>query len=689
MTTTHRSKPAVDPAAGGSTSHPSVAPPRRIHGSSAPEPDATTHPTAADSLPRPAAGDGSGAPTLTAASRSNEIGFAPRSRSWDGSAARDALQQWARGDNGEMNWSTYGRGFLYVAPADGEHTLGDFKLPFATIVDGRLVAVLAGVQAAAAAVSGARGGVDMPSSARSGVKRKINALYARARSQFGDDEIRSPFESDGQQAAGAAPAEGDVVHLTTMDGERWTPPADWFGPPALDEYTRWTVTPEGRVYGHLADWRATHIAYQGQTIPVPRSHTDYAWFHRRAIETDDGATVPVGQLTFGPGHASPSGGFQAAAQHYDATCAQGAVVRAGEDEHGIWIAGAILPHLQVPDRNEVALADVSGDWRDDGLGLELVGAHCVGTPGFLSSRHADGEMHAMAASAAAPAEPVVCLDETGVVVTVIAAGDPPAGDTDPGESTETAIEQQQGCADGVCHTSIGVQDLTTQVAEAVAARLAPTEPATESATENTEDTGSTDTDPDPVPEAESSTLATPHAESQGDSGDTGGNRPRVLAARQAMAAARMTRIRRAPPGVDPEDTACPDPNADDIDALTAALNPHDPDVMHGRVLAARIRRGSRGSLAAASAASLDRKPGTNWVEEDTKGLPGLIRRVARHIEDSGRPLDEAIPAAVNWVKHVCSTGDVENFPGRQNVNAPSRAAACRAVAEWNALKARN
>jgi hypothetical protein len=39
------------------------------------------------------------------------------------------------------------------------------------------------------------------------------------------------------------------------------------------------------------------------------------------------------------------------------------------------------------------------------------------------------------------------------------------------------------------------------------------------------------------------------------------------------------------------------------------------------------------------------------------------------------------------VKRMCATGDTD-WPGRQNVNAGSRAEACAAVADWEAKKAR-
>ena len=67
----------------------------------------------------------------------------------------------------------------------------------------------------------------------------------------------------------------------------------------------------------------------------------------------------------------------------------------------------------------------------------------------------------------------------------------------------------------------------------------------------------------------------------------------------------------------------------------------------------------------------------------------MIERVAKHImANGGGGRERAIPAAINWVKWICTTGDVKNWPGTQNVNAPSRAEACKAVAEWEAKKAR-
>jgi hypothetical protein len=76
----------------------------------------------------------------------------------------------------------------------------------------------------------------------------------------------------------------------------------------------------------------------------------------------------------------------------------------------------------------------------------------------------------------------------------------------------------------------------------------------------------------------------------------------------------------------------------------------------------------------------------NWVTEEG-GLPRYIERIACHLHfEKGRPIDISIAIAVNVVKRMCATGDL-NFPGKQNVNPKSHAEACAAVAQWEKMKA--
>jgi hypothetical protein len=79
---------------------------------------------------------------------------------WDGDAAEQAMRKKAGGPKKEdINWSDYGKGFVYVN-ADDPKNFTSYKLPFADVIGGTLKAVKGGVYAAMAAVTGARGGVE-------------------------------------------------------------------------------------------------------------------------------------------------------------------------------------------------------------------------------------------------------------------------------------------------------------------------------------------------------------------------------------------------------------------------------------------------------------------------------------------------------------------------------------------------
>lgn len=159
------------------------------------------------------------------------------------------------------------------------------------------------------------------------------------------------------------------------------PPLDWFKNPQLAEATPVTVTEEGHVFGHIATWGTCHVGLPGCVTP-PSSNTDYAYFMVGAETTAEGVSVPVGKLTVGGGHASPDAGFQAAAAHYDDVGTAVASVFAGEDEHGIWVAGYIIPGTTPEKVAELARSPLSGDWRRIGGNLELIAAHAVNVPGF-------------------------------------------------------------------------------------------------------------------------------------------------------------------------------------------------------------------------------------------------------------------------------------------------------------------
>lgn len=162
------------------------------------------------------------------------------------------------------------------------------------------------------------------------------------------------------------------------------PPAAWFADPGLSETTPLTVTDGGRVVGHLAVWDTCHTGMSGRCVTPPRSASNYSQFRMGAVLTAEGTQVPVGHLTAGTGHAPVEAGIPVGdvVFHYDHTGYVVADVAAGEDEVGIWLAGALRPDATPEQVRVLRASPLSGDWRALGGKLELVAALAVNTPGF-------------------------------------------------------------------------------------------------------------------------------------------------------------------------------------------------------------------------------------------------------------------------------------------------------------------
>jgi hypothetical protein len=179
------------------------------------------------------------------------------------------------------------------------------------------------------------------------------------------------------------------------------PPATWFADPKLSKPTPLTVDDNGRVYGHIAAWHVDHIGMSYGTKP-PRSRSRYAYFHTGVVRADDGSDYPVGQLTLAGGHASLEASAAQAAKHYDDTGSAIADVHAGEDAHGIWVAGALRPSAQPEQIRALRASAPSGDWRPIKGSLELVAVCQVNVPGFpiARARVASGQVYALVAAGA-------------------------------------------------------------------------------------------------------------------------------------------------------------------------------------------------------------------------------------------------------------------------------------------------
>jgi hypothetical protein len=123
--------------------------------------------------------------------------------------------------------------------------------------------------------------------------------------------------------------------------------------------------------------------------------------------------VRTGKITMGTKHASTKPGISAAMAiaHYENTGNVVADVRAGEDKHGIWVAGALRSTVSPVQVRELRAAPLSGDWRRMGGGLEMVAALSVNVPGFPVPRPhglvASGEVQSMVAAGMVPPVSVI------------------------------------------------------------------------------------------------------------------------------------------------------------------------------------------------------------------------------------------------------------------------------------------
>jgi hypothetical protein len=193
------------------------------------------------------------------------------------------------------------------------------------------------------------------------------------------------------------------------------PPAVWFENPELEEATPLTITDDGRVFGHAALWGTCHIGFPDACTQPPTSEADYAFFHLGVIEAENGdgenVAIPCGKVTMGTGHASTRLNAQKAAEHYDNTGTSVVDLCAGEDEYGIWVAGALRPDVSAEKVRELRASTLSGDWREIDGSLELVAMLAVNVPGFPVPR----PRALITASAAEGVGQVLALTAAGVI----------------------------------------------------------------------------------------------------------------------------------------------------------------------------------------------------------------------------------------------------------------------------------
>jgi hypothetical protein len=216
------------------------------------------------------------------------------------------------------------------------------------------------------------------------------------------EELEAEFDEHGEERLTKRIKYGEVVAVTALPipafddmkisitassaSESWKPKAQWFQKPELDGPTPITVTADGRVYGHIAEWGTCHIGHRDRCVTPPRSKNNYRYFNVGQVLTAEDEVVNVGRLTAGTNHAEIELGAQPAREHYDNEGWAAAYVHSGEDEYGIWVAGAVAPGATDEQIARIRASSVSGDWRSINGSLELVGVLAVNSPGFPIAR---------------------------------------------------------------------------------------------------------------------------------------------------------------------------------------------------------------------------------------------------------------------------------------------------------------
>jgi hypothetical protein len=214
--------------------------------------------------------------------------------------------------------------------------------------------------------------------------------------------------------------EAEMADTLVAAGGPARPPIAWFAKPELSVLTPWTVTAEGRCYGHVAAWGDCHLSF-GVCTPPPRSNAGYRYACNKQVLTAEGTMVATTTVVIDSVHPDLALHASDTQAFYANTGSCVADVSVYEDEFGIAVAGAMRPDLVETQERAARGSDVSPDWRKINGRLEMVGLLCVNTSGFVvpalvaaASRPDAGER---------PGRAAALIDHsTGEVVALVAAG---------------------------------------------------------------------------------------------------------------------------------------------------------------------------------------------------------------------------------------------------------------------------
>jgi hypothetical protein len=305
----------------------------------------------------------------------------------------DAVKRIAAWADGAQDTVKMREAFLYADPKAAPNDPTSYRMPIGDIVNGKLTIVFHAIYAAAALLSGAHGGLpNIEERDQEQARNVISEIYAIMAREFGDNNIRAPWDRSG--------APGVQLSISQEQGMYpVNPPKAWFEDPGLSRKTKLTVTDEGHVFGHLAAWNECHRDVTNrECVMAPHTRQGYSPFHLGTAITAEGEKLDVGKIIMDTRHAAIHLGYTATAIHYDNTGDEIAVIRCGEDEHGIWFSGSVVPEATPQKVAKLRRSPLSGDWRRERGSLELTAALAVNAPAFPVYSMEDDEVLALTAA---------------------------------------------------------------------------------------------------------------------------------------------------------------------------------------------------------------------------------------------------------------------------------------------------
>jgi len=274
--------------------------------------------------------------------------------------------------------------FLWYDPAAAAGTRDRFRLPIGDVVNGKAALNFHAIYAAAALVSGAHGGLPTVSDEEKGrLRRIISEIYLRLGNLYGDPSLQAPWD----KRSGLPDVKSSSLEAIAASAAPIAPPAEWFEDPKLPGPTPSPIIGcDGRFMVHLATHSSCHRALQattGQCFTPPPSPSGYRRFTDGTVLASDGRIIPVGRIMMDGTHPPLSFSPAMTKEHYDKTSTCAAIAAAGEDDHGIWLAGALVPGTSPEQVAMLRRSPMSGDWRRHGdEGLDLVAVLAVNIAGF-------------------------------------------------------------------------------------------------------------------------------------------------------------------------------------------------------------------------------------------------------------------------------------------------------------------